>query len=111
MYNIKYIHIHRVDSGTPTIPEGGAPRFSLYKIVLHFKVSLWESIILLVPLPICKAYPVAILLHGHCAIYARPLTPHCLAMHHTILVMKKSCIGQSTVRHTYYHCFYHHFYY
>ena len=36
---------------------------SLYKILFHFKALLWESIILVLPLPICKAYPIAILMH------------------------------------------------
>jgi len=47
-----------------------------YKILFYFKALLWGSIILLLPPPpTCKAYPIAILLHDHCAIYARPLTP------------------------------------
>jgi len=45
---------------------------SLYKILLHVKTLLWESIILLLPPPPCKAYPIAILLHDYCAIYAPP---------------------------------------
>jgi len=36
---------------------------SLYKISFHFKSVLFESIIRLVPPPICKAYPITILLH------------------------------------------------
>jgi len=40
-----------------------------------FKALLWESIILLLPPPTCKAYPIATLLHDHCAIYAPPSTP------------------------------------
>ena len=51
------------------------PMLSLYKILLHFKALLWESIILLLPPPTCKAYPLAILLHGHCTIYAPLPTP------------------------------------
>ena len=43
----------------------------------------------------CKDYPIAILLHDFCAIYARPPTPLCYATHHTILVMAISCKGQS----------------
>jgi len=27
-----------------------------------------------IAIPTCKAYPIAVLLHDHCAIYARPLT-------------------------------------
>ena len=44
--------------------------------MFRFKALLWESIILVSPLPTCKAYPIAILLHDdHWAIYALlPLT-------------------------------------
>ena len=49
--------------------------------------------------PVCKAYPIAILLHDHCAIEAPPPTPPSLyAIHHTILVMAISWKGQVTVR-------------
>jgi len=41
--------------------------------------SLWESVILRLPPPTCKAYPIALLLHDHCAIYPPPPTdPSCL---------------------------------
>ena len=46
------------------------------------------------PPPTCKAYPIALLLRDHCAIYARLPTPPCHAIHHTILVMAISCKGQ-----------------
>jgi len=75
------------------------PHVGLYKILFHFKASLWQSIILLLPPPPTKAYPIAILLHDHCAIHARPLTPPVYAIHHTIFVMAISCKGQ-TSRHT-----------
>jgi len=39
-------------------------------------------LILLLPLPTCKAYPIAILLHAHCAIYSHQPTP--LFMPYTI---------------------------
>ena len=58
---------------------------------------MWESIILLFPHPACKAYPIAILLHGHCAIYAPPQAPLLDAIYHTILVMAISCKGQAVV--------------
>jgi len=51
---------------------------SFYKILCHFKALLWLSIILLLPPPTSKAYPIAISLHDQCAIYARPPTPPCL---------------------------------
>jgi len=43
------------------------------------------------PPPTCKAYPIAILLHDHCAINAPPATPPLNAIHHTIWVMAISC--------------------
>ena len=54
--------------------------FSLYKILFHFETLLWESIIFLLPPPLtCKAHPIAIRLHDHCAIYAPPpTTPLCM---------------------------------
>jgi len=42
-----------------------------------------------------KAYPIAILLHDHCAIYVLPPTPPFYAIHHTILAMAISCEGQT----------------
>jgi len=48
------------------------------------------------PPPTCKAYPIAILLHDHCAIYALPPTPRQYAIHDTILLMAISCKGQAT---------------
>jgi len=63
-----------------------APRvsISLYKILFRFKALLWECIILLLPPPTCNAYPIVILLHGHCVIYAPPMTLPVYAIHHTI---------------------------
>jgi len=43
--------------------------------------------------PTCKAYPIALLLHDHCAIYVSPLTLLFYAIHHTILMMATSCKG------------------
>jgi len=51
------------------------------------KTLMWKSIILSLPRPICKAYPIAILLHDHCAIYAPPPTPPFYVIHHTISVI------------------------
>jgi len=39
------------------------------------------------PPSIYKAYPIAILLHDHCSIYAPPSTPLLYVTYHTILVM------------------------
>jgi len=47
------------------------------------------------PPPTCKAYPIAILMHGHYAIYTPQLPPPPVyAIHHTILVMAISCKDQ-----------------
>jgi len=70
-------------------------RVSLYKILFHFKALWQESIILLWPPPHCKAYPIVMLMHGHCAVYAPPpTTPFLCYIHHTILVMAISCKSQ-----------------
>ena len=50
------------------------------------------------PPPTCKAYPIAILLHDHCAMYVPPPTLLSYAMDHTILVMAISCKGQFATR-------------
>ena len=62
--------------------------------MFHFKALLWESIIFLLPPPYLKSYPIAILLHDHCAIYALQPTLLLYAIHHRILVMTVSCKGQ-----------------
>ena len=71
--------------------------FSPYTILCHFNALLWESIILVLPPPTCKAYPIAILLHAHFVIYAPPPSPLVYAIHHTILAMTTSCEGQALV--------------
>jgi len=79
----------------PGADTGGIP-VSLYKILFHFTALVWESIILVLLPPTCKAYPIAILLHDYCAIYDPSPTPLLYAIHHTILVMTISCKGQDT---------------
>ena len=82
-----------------TLTLGEGVGVSLYKILFQFKAVVRESIILLLPPPpTCNAYPIAILMHGHCAIYASPPTPPLYAIHHTILVMAISCKGQGRGR-------------
>jgi len=49
------------------------------------------------PPPICKAYPIAVLLHVYCAIYTLPPTPILYANHNTILVMAISCKGSNSL--------------
>jgi len=70
---------------------------SLYNIFFYFKAILWVSIILFPPFPTCKAYPIAILLHDHCAIYVSPPTSLLCAIQHTILVMAISCKSQVAI--------------
>ena len=68
----------------------------LYKILFYFEPLWWESIILLCPPPpSCKAYPIAILLHDHCAIYPPHHRPLFNAKHNPISVMAISCKGRS----------------
>jgi len=50
-------------------------KLSLYKILFHFRALLREYIILRLPPPTCKAYPIAILSHDYSAICAPPPTP------------------------------------
>jgi len=69
----------------------GNAELNLYKILFRFKALLWESIILLLPPPTYKAYPIAILLHDDCAIYALLPTSLVYAIYHTLLVMAISC--------------------
>jgi len=77
----------------------GLALVSLYKILFHSKALLWESTILYSPPPpTYKAYPIALLLRDHGAIYACLPTPPVHAIHHTILVMAISCKVQSPGR-------------
>jgi len=77
------------DSGTIEL------HVSLYKIWLHFKALLWESILRPLPPPTCNTYPGAIVLDARCAIYAPPPTLPVYAIHHTISVMAILCKGQA----------------
>ena len=64
------------DGGSITnLPLMGLLQVSLYKILFYLEAFLWESIILLLPPPTCNAYPIIILSHAHCSIYAPPPTP------------------------------------
>jgi len=54
-----------------------------------------ESTILSSPAPTCIAHPGAILLRGYWAVYnLPPPTSRVYALHHTLLVITKSCKGQ-----------------
>ena len=80
------------EAGPPGKKSSGT-QLRLYKILFRFKALLWKSIMLVSPPPTCKAYPIAILLHGHWAIYALLPTPVLYAVNHTILVKAISCKG------------------
>jgi len=90
--------MHKIIDGGVRAPQPGNPdvcetlesylAFTRY----CFTSKLYcESLSSFYPPPTCKAYPIAILLHDHCAIYAPPLTPLLYAIHHTALVMAISC--------------------
>jgi len=85
---------HLKDCATESVSQLVMVRISLYKIPFRFKALLWESIIIVPPHPTCKAYPIAILLHDHCVIYALLPTPLLYAVNHTLLVMAISCKGK-----------------
>ena len=51
------------------------PRLGLNKIFVYFKAFMHERIILVLPLPICFAHTIAILLHDDCATYDPPPNP------------------------------------
>jgi len=55
----------------------------LYKIFVYMKAFMHERIIPCLPLPICIAHTIAILLQGHFAIYDPPQTTLLYAIHHT----------------------------
>ena len=69
------------DTLSSTSRSGTEPKtgwVSPYKILSHFKALLWESIILVLPPPNCNAYPIAILLHAHFAIYVPHRPTFCM---------------------------------
>jgi len=69
-------------------------QLGLYKIFVHFKAFVHESIILLLPPHTCNAHTSAVLVHDYCAIYDSLPNPLSYSIHHTILVMAISCKGQ-----------------
>jgi len=54
-----------------------------------------ERILLFLPLPVCIATTIAILLHDYCAIHDHLPTPLSYAMNHTKLILAISCKGQA----------------
>ena len=65
----------------------------LYKILFYLFLCVQESVIPLLPPPVCITHTTAILLRDLCAIHDFPPTLPGYAIHHTILVMTISCIG------------------
>ena len=68
-------------SGSANHDTGYVSRVSGVSLCMRwfcFKSLLRGSIILISPPPTCKAYPIATLLHDHCAIYAPPTDPSCV---------------------------------
>jgi len=74
---------------------GARGQAGLYKIFVLF-VCMQESIIPLLPPPVRITHTTAIRLRDCCAIHILPptLPPYPYAIHHTILAMTISCIGQ-----------------
>jgi len=68
-------------------------QLGLYKIFIDFQAFMHERIIPFLPLLICVAHTIAILLHDDCAIHDPPPTPLLKAIHHTKLVSAISCKG------------------
>jgi len=64
------------------------------KIMFHFKALLWESIIVLLPPPTCKAYPPCNAIASPFRNIRPPTDPLLYAIHHTILAMTILCKGQ-----------------
>ena len=95
MYHWPRIQVLKTSWASPTF---SLLRLSLHKILFYLKTLLWETILLLLPPLTCKAYLIAIPLHGHCSIYAPPPTSLLYARQHTILMMAISCKGQSTTQ-------------
>jgi len=61
-----YLHVHEQ-------PQQREQRLVPNKILFYFEAFVHESIILPLPPPPCKASPIAILLHVHCALHDAPL--------------------------------------
>jgi len=73
-------------------------RVRLSQSVTEFKAFVLERIILFVPLHICIADTIAILLHDDCALHDSPPTTLLYDIYHTKLVLAISCKGQAVVR-------------
>jgi len=67
----------------------------LYKIFVYFKAFMHEIILPFLPLRICIAHTIAILLHDYCALHYPLPTPLLYAVNHTKLELAISCKGQA----------------
>jgi len=78
-----------------TWPRLGSSRILAFtRYCFTQKLYCWSPSSCSCPPPTCKAYPIAILLHDHCAIYAPPPTSPFYAIYHTIFLMTISCKSQ-----------------
>ena len=76
----------------------GHQYLGLYKILIYVEAFVHESIIRVLPPPICIARTIAILLHDFSAVYDAPPTHLLYSIHHTGLAMAISHQGQSVSR-------------
>jgi len=102
IYIYTYIYIYVYMLGASRGRLGGRKHLlvavlgvGLYKIFVHFKAFVHESVILLSPSPTCNAHTIAIRLRDYCAIYDPHPTPLVYAIHHTILAVAISCEGEA----------------
>ena len=92
-------HPARPGCGMRELPEGGrrdtgwGPRLAFTRYCFTLKLYCGSISSFYCLPPTCNAYPIAILLHTHCAIYVPPPTLPLYPTQHTILVMAISCIG------------------
>jgi len=101
LYTHTHTHIYRGSTLSsvavrfwPVLP---GPALGLYKIFVHSKDFAHESILLYCPLLTRIANNIAIVLHDHCAIYARHRPSLLMPYTITILVMAISCKGQAGI--------------
>ena len=65
----------KIGKGEPDSGWRGGAEVSLHKILFRFEALSWESIILVLPPPTCKAYPIAILVHDPLRNVRPPIRP------------------------------------
>jgi len=95
IYIYIYIYTHELKQiYAYSVPSGDSASQPLKEIVSFQSFVVGGTHPFIAPSHTGKAYLIAILLHGHCAIYAPLPTPPFYAVNHTILVMAISCKGQ-----------------